>query len=186
MKRTIILFTALAVLLGISVSADPATTKSDAVAVLTTTDSSRERIGKVEFTQSGEEVIVKVRLRGLKPKSVHGFHIHTYGDLTAVDGTSAGGHFSPDNNPHAGLQTKERHAGDLGNVYVDRNGFAIMKIVVDNISLEAGHKDSIIGRAVVLHAGADDKSSQPSGDAGPRMAVGVIGYANPEQKSKES
>jgi superoxide dismutase, Cu-Zn family len=153
----------------------------DAVAVIYTTGGEIERLGTVTFTEMGDETVVEVRLRGLEPKSVHGFHIHEFGDIRAADGKRAGGHFAPEGHKHAGPTVKNRHAGDMGNLIVDANGLAYAKLTFKNFSLEPGAKDSAIGRAVVLHSGADDLKSQPSGDAGSRMAYGVIGLANPDQ-----
>lgn len=155
-----------------------------AVAVLETTNQriapQARVLGEVRFHQMGDKVRITGRLEGLEPKSVHGFHIHQYGDLTARDGTSAGGHFSPQGHPHAGPDAKKHHAGDLGNVTADENGVVMIDKTVDFITLSTGNS-AVIGRSVVLHGGKDDLSSQPSGAAGPRIGVGVIGWANSQE-----
>ena len=155
-----------------------------AVAVLETTNQrvapQARVLGEVRFQQMGDKIHITGRLEGLEPNSVHGFHIHQYGDLTARDGTSAGGHFSPEGHPHAGPEAGKHHAGDLGNVTADKNGVVVIDQTVDFITLANG-KSAVIGRSVVLHGGKDDLSSQPSGAAGPRIGVGVIGWANSQE-----
>jgi Cu-Zn family superoxide dismutase len=144
-----------------------------AVAVLHPTQGNNVT-GTVTFTrtQNGIEVIGDVM--GLSPGK-HGFHIHQFGDCTAPDGTSAGGHFNPENQPHAGPDQAKRHVGDLGNIAADSSGNA--RYARTDSHLKFDGRDSIIGRAVIVHAGEDDLMSQPSGNAGPRVACGVIGIA---------
>ena len=105
----------------------------------------------------------------------HGFHIHEYGDCSAVDATSAGGHFNPQNKPHGAPDSAERHVGDLGNIEANQACLAVTDFVDPRLSLEG--PQAIIGRSVIVHAKADDLKSQPTGAAGARLACGVIGYA---------
>ncbi|MCW5622756.1 MAG: superoxide dismutase family protein [Burkholderiales bacterium] len=128
--------------------------------------------GTVAFAQQGSKVLVEARITGLTP-GLHGFHIHERGNCTAADASSAGAHFNPHSSPHAGPGASVRHAGDLGNVEADANGVAVYRAEVDGISLGAG-VDSIIGRAVIVHEKVDDLTSQPAGDAGGRLACGLI------------
>ncbi|MFB0516257.1 MAG: superoxide dismutase family protein [Candidatus Neomarinimicrobiota bacterium] len=130
--------------------------------------------GMVTFTRTDEGIRIVAHLHGLEP-GPHGFHIHEYGDCSAPDGTSAGGHFNPTGAPHGGPADDQRHLGDLGNVTADESGHASLEVVDAHLSLEGPH--SILGRAVVLHTQADDLTSQPSGAAGARIACGVIGLA---------
>jgi len=121
-------------------------------------------------------------IEGLNPGQKHAFHIHQFGDCTSSDGMSAGGHYNPEGHQH-GLPEKEmRHAGDLGNLTADNDGKAHYEITVSNISV-AGMKNPIIGRGVIVHAKVDD-GSQPVGNAGGRIACGVIGVANPGGEKK--
>ncbi|NNE92924.1 MAG: superoxide dismutase family protein, partial [Verrucomicrobiales bacterium] len=148
------------------------------IAILTPTEGN-ETQGTVIFRQTGpEQVTVFARVTGLKPNQQHGIHIHEYGDISAADGTSAGGHFNPHNTKHGLPTDEERHAGDLGNLTADPMGEAAMTLVIDDFYMVDG-KEALPGRAVVVH-GKEDKGVQPTGDAGPRLATGVIGYANPE------
>jgi len=152
---------------------------TSAVAVLHPT-SGNSASGTVTFnaTQDGKVKIV-ADISGLKPNSYHGFHIHQYGDCTASDGTSAGGHYSPNDHQHGAPGVGEHHAGDLGNVESDANGNARKEMTVEFITIN-GMQNPILGRGVILHAGEDDLVSQPTGAAGARIACGVIGVANPE------
>ena len=143
-----------------------------AVAALHPTQGNEAR-GIVQFTQRGDELRVRARFTGLEPGSTHGIHIHEFGDITAADGTAAGGHYDPEGHDHALPPDSPRHAGDLGNLTADDEGNATMRLTVDNISL-AGPNNPILGRGMILHAKEDD-GSQPTGAAGARIAQGVIG-----------
>lgn len=132
--------------------------------------------GTVTFIKEGKQIKVIADITGLKPGK-HGFHIHQYGDCSADDATSAGGHFNPDNTRHGAPGDSVRHVGDLGNIEADKNGDAHFEWSDDLLGFSGPH--SIIGRGVIVHAGEDDLTSQPSGNAGPRVACGVIGIAKP-------
>ena len=149
-----------------------------AIALLAPTEGNTAS-GVVEFKQDGDIMHVHLRIEGLPPKSSHGLHIHEKGDCRAPDASSAGGHFNPHGDRHGGPGSEYRHAGDLGNIQTDVNGSAEMEIEVTGISLGTG-SDSIIGRSVIVHAQADDLISQPSGNAGPRVACGLISK-NPDK-----
>lgn len=129
--------------------------------------------GTVTFTDMGDKVRIVADLSGLTPGK-HGFHIHEKGDLSADDFSSAGDHFNPEGHPHAGPDKKPRHAGDLGNIEADASGNAKKTLTVDNITVGGGGENDILGKAVILHAQADDLKSQPSGDAGGRIGGGII------------
>jgi Cu-Zn family superoxide dismutase len=146
-----------------------------AIAVLHPTAGSNVS-GTVTFTASGDEVKVVADLAGLKPGK-HGFHIHEFGDCSAPDAKSAGGHFNPGNHQHGAPDATDRHAGDLGNIEADASGKAHLEMS-DKVMKLAG-ADSILGHAVIVHEKADDLKTQPTGDAGGRVACGVIGVAKP-------
>lgn len=132
--------------------------------------------GTVTFNKVRNGIQVVADINGLSPGE-HGFHIHEFGDCTAFDGKSAGGHFNPDGTPH-GAQTataKNRHVGDLGNIAAINSGKAHLELVDSLLSFDGAH--SIIGRGVIVHADKDDLTSQPTGAAGSRVACGVIGIA---------
>lgn len=145
-----------------------------AVAVLVAGSGSQVS-GTVKFTQQSDGVHVQAEVNGLTP-GTHGFHVHEKGDLSKADLTSAGGHFNPGGKPHAARDAAERHVGDLGNLEAGADGHASVDFVDQQLKL-AG-PNSIIGRAVIVHAKADDLKSQPTGDAGGRVAGGVIGVTS--------
>lgn len=152
----------------------------EAVAVLHPTAKNDVR-GVIRFVQKGEYVEITGELTGLKP-GLHGFHVHEFGDCSAPDGKSAGDHFNPTNMPHGAPTDPKRHVGDLGNIKADEAGKAVVNMRDNVIKLNGPH--SIIGRALVVHDGADDLKTQPSGDAGDQVACGVIGIANPKKPPK--
>jgi Cu-Zn family superoxide dismutase len=127
--------------------------------------------GTVTFTKSGEVVKIVADLEGLTPGK-HGFHIHENGDCSSPDGTSAGGHFNPTSMKHGAPEDSERHAGDFGNIEADENGKAHLEMTDSQISFTG--ENSIIGKGIIVHAGEDDFTTQPTGDAGARVACGVI------------
>lgn len=134
--------------------------------------------GTVTFTQTDEGVMVQAVVSGLEAESMHGFHIHQYGDCRASDGTSAAGHFDPMDMPHGAPTAEQRHVGDMGNLPAGADGVA--EIEYNDPVIELNGPNSIMGRGVIVHAGRDDLESQPTGDAGSRLGCGVIGVANPE------
>lgn len=146
-----------------------------ATATLRPTEGSEVR-GTVTFTTVEGGVRVTARVTGLT-EGDHGFHIHEYGDCSAPDGTSAGGHFNPDGSPHGAPMNppSARHVGDLGNIHAGADGVATYDRVDTELAFDGPH--SILGRGVIVHEGADDLTSQPTGNAGARVACGVIGIA---------
>jgi superoxide dismutase, Cu-Zn family len=132
--------------------------------------------GVLRFTQKGDTVRIRGMVRGLAPGE-HGFHVHEFGDVSGrKDGKSTGGHYNPGETKHGKPSDKERHVGDLGNITADADGVAKVDITDDVISLNG--PQSIIGRSILIHAGADDYG-QPTGNAGARVGFGVIGIAKP-------
>ena len=131
--------------------------------------------GTLRLEELADGVRITGRIEGLEPGE-HGFHVHTFGDLSDREkGESAGGHFAPDGHQHGRPSDDKRHVGDLGNIRADQNGVATIDIVDDVIALSG--KNSILGRALVVHADPD-QFVQPSGGAGGRVAFGVIGIAD--------
>jgi Cu-Zn family superoxide dismutase len=129
--------------------------------------------GEATFEQVGDKVRVIVFVQGLKPGQEHGLHIHEVGDCSSGDGMSAKGHFNPYGKPHAHSGTPERHAGDLPSLKAAKNGRAKVDVELDIITLGPGPA-SIIGRGLIVHADPDDYKTQPTGNAGARIACGVI------------
>lgn len=145
-----------------------------AVAILHPTKGSKVS-GRVTFTESDGKVRVRAEISGLTPGD-HGFHIHEFG-VWSEDGMASGGHFNPTMEKHAGVDTPKRHIGDLGNITANENGKATLDL--EDAHLRFRGPTSILGRGLVVHEKADDFTTQPTGNAGGRLAVGVIGVAKP-------
>ena len=148
-----------------------------AVCVLKATEGNNVS-GTVTFTQQEDGVLIEAHVNGLKPNSKHGFHIHEFGDISSSDGKSTGGHFNPAGHDHAGPDSAKRHVGDLGNLESNANGHAMYKRLDKVVQIHGEH--TILSRGITIHAGTDDMKSQPTGAAGARLAVGVIGIAKTE------
>ena len=129
--------------------------------------------GEATFEQVGDKVRVVVFVQGLKPGQEHGLHIHEVGDCSSGDGVSTKGHFNPFGKPHAHYGSAERHAGDLPALKANKAGRANVQIDLDIITLTPGPA-SIIGHGLIVHADPDDYKTQPTGNAGARIACGVI------------
>jgi Cu-Zn family superoxide dismutase len=130
--------------------------------------------GHLNFMQVGPN---RVRVTGDvtgHPVGLGGFHIHEKGDCSAPDATSAGGHFNPKGAKH-GATPAVGHAGDMGNLAFSDAGHASVDITYEGLTLEPNAPNSIMGKAVVVHAGPDDLKTDPAGNSGPRVACGVIG-----------
>ena len=129
--------------------------------------------GEATFEQVGGRVHVVVHVQGLKPGQEHGLHIHEVGDCSSGDGMSTKGHFNPFGKPHAHPGTAERHAGDLPALKAGTDGRAKVDAMLDIITVTAGPA-SVVGRGLIVHADPDDYKTQPTGNAGARIACGVI------------
>ncbi len=129
--------------------------------------------GEATFEQVGDKVRVAVFVQGLKPGQEHGLHIHEVGDCSSGDGMSTKGHFNPYGKPHGHYGSAERHAGDLPALKANTAGRANVQIDLDIITVTPGPA-SIIGRGLIVHADPDDYKTQPTGNAGARIACGVI------------
>lgn len=132
-------------------------------------------VGTVQFVQQGDVVRVSGEVRGLKPNAEHGFHIHEKGDCSSGDGLSAGRHFNPAGKPHGhgGMDEGMHHVGDLPNLKADAQGVARFSFESRTLRIGSTAND-IVGRGLIVHRDPDDYVSQPVGNAGPRLACGVI------------
>lgn len=133
--------------------------------------------GTATFAAVDNGLMITMELTGVAA-GPHGVHLHQQGDCSAPDASSAGGHFSPDGDPHGSPESAsgQHHAGDLGNLMADAAGTAEFKLTDPELALAGEY--GVTGRAVIVHERADDLSSQPSGDAGRRVACGVIEYGS--------
>ncbi|HEY6773094.1 MAG TPA: superoxide dismutase family protein [Oxalicibacterium sp.] len=131
--------------------------------------------GTVTFVKQGDQLLMDARLTGLPP-GPHGFHIHEKGDCSAPDGSSAGGHFNPSGMKHGSPAQAQHHGGDLGNIIADANGTAALRlnIPINDINVSKNSPSSIVGKGLIVHSDPDDYVTQPTGNAGKRLACGVI------------
>jgi Cu-Zn family superoxide dismutase len=129
--------------------------------------------GEATFDQVGNKVRLVAYVQGLTPGREHGFHIHEAGDCSAPDGMSAKGHFNPFGKPHGHPQSGERHAGDMPSLVAGKDGRAKIDVELDTLTITPGPA-SIVGRGLIVHADPDDYKTQPTGNAGARLACAVI------------
>ena len=155
-------------------AADMGADVKEAIAVVHGTKGNEKVHGTVKFTDTGRGVKVVAHVEGLTPNGTHGFHIHEFGDCSAPDATSAGGHFNPTGAQH-GAPGANAHVGDMGNLKADAQGIGHLELTLPHATITG--KNGIIGRGVIVHAKADDLRTQPTGDAGGRIGCGVIGAA---------
>lgn len=135
------------------------------------------RVGEVTLRETpAYGVLLDIRFSDLAP-GVHAFHIHETGQCEAPSFTSAGGHYAPRGNAHGALRVEGKHAGDLLNLQVPPSGGIQTQRLAQHVTLLEDAHNTLFdadGSAIVVHQGADDYQSQPSGDAGSRVACGVI------------
>lgn len=130
--------------------------------------------GKLDAMPMGRGVHFTGEIGGLKPNGTHAIHVHERGDCSAADATSAGDHFNPARRPHGRVGSATHHGGDMLNIVADSRGVARVDVHAEGVVLGGGAPNDALGRAVIVHAMPDDYSSQPAGNAGARVACGVI------------
>ena len=143
-------------------------------------DKSGKDVGVVDLTQTPGGVLIKLSLKGM-PNGEHAFHIHNAGKCEAPSFESAGPHFNPDNKHH-GILSGEGHAGDMPNLHIPSDGTLEVEVVNTAVTLDKGKPNSVFhpgGTSVVIDVGKDDYKSDPAGNAGDRVACGVISEATP-------
>jgi Cu-Zn family superoxide dismutase len=134
-----------------------------------------KEVGSVNLTQTSQGVLLNVSVKGLPPGE-HAFHVHAVGKCEPPF-TSAGGHFNPGGKKHGMLSPEGQHAGDMPNLHIPQSGDLAIEVLNVNITLEKGKPNSVFdadGSAVIVHAGSDDYKTDPTGEAGGRIACGVI------------
>ncbi|QDH71917.1 superoxide dismutase family protein [Lysobacter alkalisoli] len=130
--------------------------------------------GKLAIVPVVDGVRLSGEVGGLGPGRPHAIHIHEKGDCSAVDASSAGGHFNPDDSVHGRVGHGAHHGGDMDNLQADGRGVARVDAFARGVTLGGGAYNDVAGRAVIVHAAADDYTSQPAGNAGARVACGII------------
>jgi Cu-Zn family superoxide dismutase len=155
------------VAVGVSTSEEPRATAS------IDPRSGGELTGSASFIDGAGQVSLQIDLDNAPPGR-HGVHIHEFGDCSAEDGTSAGGHWNPTGHDHGKWGEEPFHLGDIGNILVGEDGTGSLMISTDLWSIGTGQDNDVVGKAVIVHAGEDDLKSQPTGAAGGRIGCGVI------------
>lgn len=138
-------------------------------------DATGKDVGTVQLVQMPQGVLLKLALKGVAPGE-HAFHIHAVGKCEPPF-TSAGGHFNPASKKHGMGSAEGSHAGDMPNLHVPANGELTVDVANSMITLAKGQPNSVFdadGSAIVIHAGVDDYKTDPTGNAGDRIACGVI------------
>ncbi len=149
--------------------AAPALAANEATAVLKDPDG--KEVGKISVMAIPSGVLIAADLTAVPP-GTHGFHIHAVGKCEAPDFKSAGGHFNPEEDEHGLMNEAGPHAGDMPNIHVPETGKLKLEVLNQMVSLD-GLLDGD-GAAIVIHEGSDDYTSDPAGDAGARIACGVL------------
>jgi len=134
-----------------------------------------ESVGSAQLTETPAGVLLHATLSGLPP-GAHAFHIHEVGRCEAPDFTSAGGHFNPGGQHHGFANPQGAHAGDLPNIFVPEGGKTEVEVLARGVTLGSGPAGLLDanGSSLVIHASADDYKTDPAGNAGGRIACGVI------------
>ncbi|MFD1602524.1 superoxide dismutase family protein [Flavobacterium artemisiae] len=131
--------------------------------------------GTAVFTEKNGKVTFTAKVSGLEP-GVHAIHIHEKADCSSADGSSAGGHWNPTFKKHGKWGVGEYHKGDIGNFTADAKGNGTITLTTDEWCIGCGdtNKD-VLGKGLIVHAGTDDFTTQPTGNAGGRVAcAGII------------
>jgi Cu-Zn family superoxide dismutase len=130
--------------------------------------------GTATFAEKEGKVTFVAKVSGLQP-GIHAIHIHEKSDCAASDGSSAGGHWNPTFKKHGKWGEGEYHKGDIGNFTADAKGNGTITFITDEWSIggEDPTKD-ILGKSIIIHQGTDDFITQPTGNAGARVACSAI------------
>jgi superoxide dismutase, Cu-Zn family len=143
-------------------------------------DPDGKTVGIATLTQTAHGVLLKLDIQGMAPGR-RSLHIHEKGVCEGPNFESAGGHFNPHDAKHGFLTGEEPHAGDMPNFEVPASGKIVVERINTMVTLAEGRPASLFGphgTALVIHDGTDDYKSQPAGDAGDRIACGVVKKAH--------
>jgi Cu-Zn family superoxide dismutase len=129
--------------------------------------------GSAIFINEGERVDLQVSFQKME-SGVHALHVHEIGDCSAPDGSSAGGHWNPMGHEHGKWGEGSFHLGDVGNITIGEDGEGTLSFSSEHWTMGTGADNDVMGKALIVHAGVDDFTTQPTGAAGKRIACGVI------------
>lgn len=164
--------TIVALIIGCKSNSNASATKKVEITFESKSNSSVK--GNAVFTEKNGEVTLISNLSGLQP-GIHAIHIHEKSDCSAADGSSAGGHWNPTFKKHGKWGTEECHKGDIGNFTADEKGNATITFATKGWCIGCGDQTKdILGKGLIVHQGADDFTTQPSGNAGARVACSAI------------
>jgi Cu-Zn family superoxide dismutase len=165
----------LAAAASVAVSAPAVFAADAATANAKLADASGKNVGTVELRQTPNGVIVHAEFTGLPP-GTHAFHVHAVGKCEPPSFDSAGGHFNPENHQHGFAVDGGWHSGDLPNITVPADGKVTVDVLATELSVSDGEKKMLDadGAALIVHEGVDDYTTQPTGNAGKRLACGVV------------
>lgn len=168
------------------ISASPNPASEYAISRVTLSNPNGEIVAYVDVTEGEDGVTFTIESTndsGLEPGE-HGVHIHEYGTCDASGATpyeSAGDHFNPTNADHGDVDAEDSHAGDLGNLVVEEDGTIDFEVTTDKVTLDPDAENTLAGpngSSLIVHEGADDLESQPSGDSGGRVACALLFKSN--------
>jgi Cu-Zn family superoxide dismutase len=153
----------------------PSGTNAPATATAQLKDAKGQAVGQVKMRETPQGVLLNVELKSVDP-GVKAFHIHDAGSCEPPAFQSAGPHFNPAKQPHGLLAPAGAHAGDLPNIHVPETGNLSVEVLATGVSLSSGERSLLDanGSAIVVHAKPDDYASDPAGNAGDRVACGVV------------
>jgi Cu-Zn family superoxide dismutase len=154
----------------------PPFTPPPPAAVARLVDTNGKPVGQAVFLQQGRSVRILLDVTGLPP-GMHAVHLHEVGRCDPPSFESSGGHFNPEKAQHGSANRRGPHAGDLPNIVVETSGKGHLEASTRRINVRWRGKDSILagnGTALIVHAGADDLTTDPDGGSGARIACGPV------------
>lgn len=157
-----------------STSANQAPAQFNRVSVELKATQGNRAAGTLELSPDNHGLRIAGTITGLKADAEHGFHVHENGDCSAADASSAGAHFNPGNVAHGNPTGEAHHAGDMANIKADAKGAASVDMHIKGLTLGDGGASDVLNKALIVHADPDDYTTDPAGNAGARIACGVI------------
>lgn len=154
--------------------ANPANQPARGATVVLAPTAGHATAGRLVLVQEDTGVRLRGEITGLQPEREHGFHVHETGNCSAPDAASAGEHFNPFDQVHGNPANGPHHAGDMLNLRADTQGMALVDVLSSSLTIGGSERTNVLGKALIVHANPDDYQSQPAGNAGDRLACGVI------------